>query len=78
MSKCNDYTQTGLLTQKSNNNSQSQNDRDGYKIIMFEIPLDMPKMVNSVAGGFRKKNNTHINKNKLNKSRKHIKKYNLL
>jgi len=76
--KCNDYTQTGLLTQKSNNNSQSQNYGNGYEIIMFQIPLDMPKMVNSVAGGYRKKNNSHINKNKLNKSRKHIKKYNLL
>jgi protein tyrosine phosphatase len=76
--KCNDYTLTGSLTQTSNNNSQSQNNGNGYEIIMFQIPLDMPKMVNSVAGGYRKKNNSHINKNKLNKSRKHIKKYNLL
>ena len=60
--KCNDYTLTGSLTQISNNNSQSQNDSDGYKIIMFEIPKS--EMINSVAGGFRKKNNTHINKNK--------------
>jgi protein tyrosine phosphatase len=79
--KCNDYTddtddtETGLLQNTLNNNSQSQNDSDGYKIIMFRIPKSV--MINSVAGGFRKKNNTHINKNKLNKSRKHIKKSNL-